>query len=142
MTRPIHVEPSTHAPVPAPLHQDKTALTGPTTDPLWKSPNGSSSDDLWSAAFREAVEEIQNHTDISLLEGQNIAQLFEKLEQIDEQAIQEDAFLRGVKYLRSIHVPLENFKLALDLATPLAALEPTTMTVFGVVKSVTAVCPP
>jgi hypothetical protein len=51
-------------------------------------------------------------------------------------------FLRGVAYLRSIQVPLERFKLALDLASPLANLDPAASTVIGVVRSVTAVSVP
>jgi hypothetical protein len=48
-------------------------------------------------------------------------------------------FLRGLACLRELRVPLETFKLALDLATPLSRLEPTAATVFGLVSSVTAV---
>ncbi|GIZ44608.1 hypothetical protein CKM354_000780200 [Cercospora kikuchii] len=73
------------------------------------------------------------------MEGLNVAQLFEQLEITDERATRDDAFLRGVKFLRSIQVPLENFKLALDLASPLTSLEPTTLTVCGVIRSVTAI---
>ncbi|KAK0368732.1 hypothetical protein CLIM01_13916 [Colletotrichum limetticola] len=71
--------------------------------------------------------------------GGNIAQLFKELERVDKDATDESAFLRGVRYLRSIQVPLERFKLALDLTAPLTALEPTTSTVFGVIRGVTAV---
>ncbi|WPB02450.1 uncharacterized protein RHO25_007085 [Cercospora beticola] len=78
-------------------------------------------------------------SDISQMEGLNVAQLFEQLEITDERAMQDDAFLRGVKFLRSIQVPLENFKLALDLASPLTSLEPTSLTVCGVIRSVTAI---
>lgn len=97
------------------------------------------STDLWSAAFREAVENLGDNIDIAVLERKNVEQLFKDLEDIDKEATQESAFLRGVKYLHSIQVPLERFKLALDLASPLTSLEPTTMSVFGVVSSVTAV---
>ena len=44
---------------------------------------------------------------------------------IHQEATQESAFLRAVRYLQSIQLRLERFKLALDLATPLARLEPT-----------------
>ncbi|EKG09569.1 NACHT nucleoside triphosphatase [Macrophomina phaseolina MS6] len=71
--------------------------------------------------------------------GSNAAQLLKELEEIDEEATQESVFLRGVAYLRSIQVPLERFKLALDLASPLTSLDPTATTVFGVVRSVTAI---
>lgn len=95
--------------------------------------------DLWSAAFREAVDSLGKDIDVAILKGKNVEQLFRDLEEIDKEATQESAFLRGVKYLHSIQVPLERFKLALDLASPLTSLEPTVTTVFGVLRSVTAV---
>lgn len=104
--------------------------------------NATVSTDLWTAAYQEAIESFGEEIDVAILMGRNAAQLFEKLEEIDKDATHESAFLRGVAYLHSIKVPLERFKLALDLATPLASLDPTTTatTVFGVVKGVTAVC--
>ena len=97
------------------------------------------SSDLWSAAYREAVYSFGNDIDVAILKGKHLAQLFRELEEIDKEAAQESAFLRGVRYLHSIQVPLERFKLALDLASPLTSVEPTATTVFGVVRSVTAV---
>jgi hypothetical protein len=97
------------------------------------------SSDLWSAAYREAINSLGEDLDVAILMGVNAAQLFKELEEIDNDATQDSAFLRGVTYLRSIQVPLERFKLALDLASPLSKLEPTAATVFGVVSSVTAV---
>jgi hypothetical protein len=44
-----------------------------------------------------------------------------------------------VRYLHSLQVPLDSFKLALDLVTPLTSIEPTAGMVFGIVKGVTAV---
>lgn len=97
------------------------------------------SSDLWSAAYREAVHNLGKDIDVAILKGKNVAQLFRELEEIDQEATQESAFLRGVRYLHSIQVPLERFKLALDLASPLTSLEPTATTVVGVVRSVTVV---
>lgn len=65
--------------------------------------------------------------------------MFAKLEDIDKETTQQSVFLRGVAYLRSIQVPLERFKLALDLVSPLANLNPIASTVIGIVRSVTAV---
>lgn len=101
--------------------------------------NAAATSDLWSAAFREAVNSLGKDIDVAFLNGKNVAQLFGELQEIDNEATQESAFLRGVKYLHSIQVPLERFKLALDLASPLTSLEPTVVTVFSVVRSVTAV---
>ncbi|CAI6336993.1 unnamed protein product [Periconia digitata] len=95
--------------------------------------------DLWSAAYREAVDGLRKETDFVIDIDSNAAELFEKLEEFDKDATQESAFLRGVAYLRSIQVPLERFKLALDLASPWANLDPTAKTVFTVVSGVTAV---
>ena len=100
------------------------------------------SSDLWSAAFCEAVNSLDKEIDIAILKGRNAAQLFTDLVEIDKDATQESAFLRGLQYLRSIRVPLDTMKLALDLAYPLARLDPTATTVFGVVQSVTAVSSP
>ncbi|CRG85930.1 Cytoplasmic dynein 2 heavy chain 1 [Talaromyces islandicus] len=107
--------------------------------PLADTDCGVASSNLWNAAYREAVESLGESIDIAILKGDNVAQLFHQLEEIDKDATQESTFLRGVKYLRSIQVPLEKFKLALDLASPLANIEPTATTVFGVVRSVTVI---
>lgn len=95
--------------------------------------------DLWSAAYREAVESLGKDIDIAILKGRNVEQLFRELGEIDNEATQESAFLRGVRYFQSIQVPLERFKLALDLASPLTSMDPATSTVFGMIRSVTAV---
>lgn len=95
--------------------------------------------DLWSAAFREAVVALGSDIDTAILQGKSIERLFQELEGKEQDAAQGSRFMKGVQYLRSIKVPLENFKLALDLATPLTRLEPTVTTVLGVVASVTAV---
>ncbi|TPX14511.1 uncharacterized protein E0L32_005475 [Thyridium curvatum] len=94
--------------------------------------------DLWTAAYRDAVDSLGKDIDIAILKGHNVAELFKQLEKMDKDTTQESVFLRGVKYLQSLRVPLERFKLALDLASPLTSIEPTTATVFGVVKGVTA----
>lgn len=95
--------------------------------------------DLWSAAFQEAVVALGSDIDTAILQGKSIERLFQELEVKEQDAAQESRFMKGVQYLRSIKVPLEKFKLALDLATPLTRLEPTVTTVLGVVASVTAV---
>ncbi|KAF2703360.1 hypothetical protein K504DRAFT_495505 [Pleomassaria siparia CBS 279.74] len=97
------------------------------------------SSDLWSAAYREAVESLGKDVDVATLLDSSAARLFAELEGIDKGITQQSAFLRGVAYLHSIQVPLERFKLALDLASPLANLDPVASTVFGVVRSVTAI---
>ncbi|KFZ04192.1 hypothetical protein V502_10338 [Pseudogymnoascus sp. VKM F-4520 (FW-2644)] len=93
------------------------------------------SSDLWSAAYREAVGSLGKGINVAILKGENVAQLFSQLEEVDKEATQESAFLRGVRYLHSLQVPLERFKLALDLAAPLTNIEPTAATAIGIAIS-------
>ncbi|KAL2263935.1 hypothetical protein VTK26DRAFT_4122 [Humicola hyalothermophila] len=95
--------------------------------------------DLWSAAYREAVKSLGDGINVAILKGESVAELFRQLENLEKDTAAESAFLRGVKYLQSLQVPLERFKLALDLATPLTNLEPATSAVCGVVQCVTAI---
>lgn len=94
--------------------------------------------DIWSAAFREAVEGLGEDI-ASALSGKSAERLFLELEKFEREAAHKSAFLRGLERLRSLKVPLDTLKLALDLASPLANLEPTASTVLGVVRSVTMV---
>lgn len=94
--------------------------------------------DLWSAAYREAVESLCDEIDITSLEGKNVAQLLKDLEDTEKGVTQESTIMRGWKRLRDLEPALQNVKLALDLASPLA-IEPTARTVIGVVSTVTAV---
>ena len=66
-------------------------------------------------------------------------QLFRELKDIEKEATHESAFLRGVRYLHSIKIPLERFKFVLDTASPLTSIEPTAAMVFGLVRSMTVV---
>lgn len=95
--------------------------------------------DLWSAAYREAVESLREEIDIAALKGKDAAQLFRELEDVTKEVTHESVFLRGMRYLQTLKVPLERFQQALDLATPLAKFEPTAATVLGVVRGLTAV---
>lgn len=96
--------------------------------------------DLWSAAYREAVLSLGDEINVAILKGESVAELFKQLENLEKDTAQESLFLRGVKHLKSLQVPLEKFKIALDLASPLTNIEPTVSTVFGIVQGVTAVC--
>ncbi|KAF7948394.1 uncharacterized protein EAE97_003805 [Botrytis byssoidea] len=94
--------------------------------------------DVWSAAYREAVNSLGKDINLTILRSENLAELFKQLETIDKEVTQQSVFLRGVEYLHSLQVPLDRFKLALDLASPLTSIEPTTSMVFGIIKGVTA----
>lgn len=97
------------------------------------------SSNLWSAAFREAVESLQGEIEIATLNGKDAWQLFKELEDVAKEVTQKSVFLKGLRYLQTIQVPLQRFKEALDLASPLANVEPTAATVLGVVRGLTAV---
>lgn len=97
------------------------------------------STDLWSAAFREAINTLEPRMDVACITGKTVEQLFDNLRDIEKSATECSMFRRGLEHLRSAKGPLENFKVALDLANPLIAFEPTAATVFGIVRSVTAV---
>ncbi|KAJ5066005.1 hypothetical protein J3E74DRAFT_169337, partial [Bipolaris maydis] len=92
-----------------------------------------------SKAYREAVESLRKNINIAILASSSTTQLFAELKGINKEKTQQSAFLRGVAYLRSIQVPLERFKLTLDLASPLSNLDPTASTIIGVARSVTAI---
>lgn len=96
--------------------------------------------DLWSSAYHEAVATLGKDIDEGILMSENIAQLFRQLGESNEKATQESSFSRGVKYLQSIQVPLDKFKLALDLAAPLTNIQPATSSAFGLIQGATAVC--
>ncbi|KAF2872642.1 hypothetical protein BDV95DRAFT_392285 [Massariosphaeria phaeospora] len=97
------------------------------------------SSDLWSVAYCEAVKSFGKDVHVDILEAHNIAVLFTKLENTNEDKTHGSIFLRGVARLRSMQVPLETLRLGLDLTSPLSGIDPMTSTVFGVVRSVTAV---
>ncbi|KAL8847007.1 MAG: hypothetical protein Q9221_007920 [Calogaya cf. arnoldii] len=93
------------------------------------------STDLWSAAYREAVSSYGEEVKTIISKGGGIEKLFTSLEETHGKVAGDTLFGRGVRRLQA---PLRNFKLALDLASPLTSIEPTVSTAVGVVSSVTA----
>ncbi|KAH6646799.1 hypothetical protein BKA67DRAFT_525676 [Truncatella angustata] len=94
---------------------------------------------IWSRAYTEAVQSLTGDINSAILEGQNIEWLFKQLQEAGKEANEESLLRKGIKYLRKLKVPLEKFKLALDLTAPLASMEPIAGTVLGMVKSATAI---
>ena len=95
--------------------------------------------DMWSAAYREAVFSFGDDVKSVILKGERIETLLKSLEETNEELAGDSLFRRGVRRLQG---PLKNFKLALDMASPLASIEPTASTAVGVVSCVTAVSSP
>lgn len=98
------------------------------------------SEDLWTAAFREAIETFEPKLDVAQLADANVERMLHDLELIDRLNNDDSIFQRGLEHLRRVKGPLENLKLALNLAEPLVSFEPVAATVIGVVRSVTTVC--
>ncbi|KAL9580025.1 MAG: hypothetical protein Q9212_004742 [Teloschistes hypoglaucus] len=88
------------------------------------------STDLWSAAYREAVSSYGEEVKTVISKGGGIEKLFTSLEETHGKIAGDSLFGRGVQRLQA---PLRNFKLALDLASPLTGIEPTASTAVGVV---------
>ncbi|KAI1846709.1 hypothetical protein JX266_007282 [Neoarthrinium moseri] len=96
--------------------------------------------DIWSAAYREAVENSPDERIQKLiLKGENAGQLLRQLEHDEDGLVENSLFRRGIHCLKTVQGPLENLKLVLDVASPLTSIEPAVGTAFGVLKSVTAV---
>ncbi|KAI6812997.1 hypothetical protein KC340_g16716 [Hortaea werneckii] len=96
------------------------------------------STDIWTAAFHEAVEKVDEDIDQAIIKGKDAEQLLKELERLDMDSSQRSAFSRGHEFLKTLQVPLQTFKMALDLASPFTAVEPTTSVVVGVLRAVTA----
>ncbi len=91
---------------------------------------------MWSAAYHEAVLDLGEEVEGVILKGENIETLLRNLERASDEAVGDSIFWRGVRRLQT---PLKNFKLALDLASPLASIQPAASTAVGIVSCVTAV---
>lgn len=95
--------------------------------------------DLWSTAFLEAFDTFEPKMDIARSTDKTIEQLFDDLGNINRLHSEESSFRRGLAHLRSVKAPLDNLKLALDLANPLVSFEPTAAIIVGIVRGVTTV---
>ncbi|KAK5232289.1 hypothetical protein LTR47_006502 [Exophiala xenobiotica] len=94
------------------------------------------STDMWSAAYREALSAYGDEVANVISKGDRIESLLTNLQETNEELAGDSLFRRG---LRKLQAPLKNFKLALDMASPLASIEPTASTAVGVVTCVTAI---
>lgn len=126
-----------------PLRKDNNLDNPGVSQKLTESKRGfgpsASSPDVWSLAFAEALDSFGSELDHTLLQGNSAESLMRRLQEMDEDDSQNSAFRRGLDHLRRLRIPLEAIKLALDIATPLVAVEPTAAMAVGVVRSVTAV---
>ncbi|RYO93538.1 hypothetical protein DL763_004334 [Monosporascus cannonballus] len=95
------------------LHGNEFEQNPTTNQPPFGDGNGSGvcSSDLWSAAYREAVESLEEDIDIAILQGKTVEQLFKDLEGIEKEGTHESAFLRVFGVVRSVTA------IAISLAT-------------------------
>ncbi|KAK5275325.1 hypothetical protein LTR40_013216, partial [Exophiala xenobiotica] len=91
---------------------------------------------MWSAAYREALSAYGDEVASVISKGDRIESLLTNLQETNEELAGDSLLRRG---LRKLQAPLKNFKLALDMASPLASIEPTASTAVGVVTCVTAI---
>lgn len=93
--------------------------------------------DIWSVAYHDAIQKLDREKRDMVLTGRNLNQLLKDLEERDAESAENSYFRKGLKRVQK---PLENVKLAVDLAQPLLGLDPAVATATGVVKSFTIVC--
>jgi hypothetical protein len=74
--------------------------------------------------------------DEAILKATDVGQLLESLNEIPGQ---ESVIIRGQNRLLEFKKGLEVFRIVVDAAAPLAKVEPTAATVFGVVSGMTSV---
>ncbi|RYP20750.1 hypothetical protein DL767_009397 [Monosporascus sp. MG133] len=120
--------------VPASSHDDLdvTTLPGLQLDPGAKDTTASShlrdglsndalGNDIWSAAYSEAVQEFNEEIKRLAVTGGKLENLLQSLRESSDKR-SDSLFSRGLRRLKQ---PLENVRLALDLTSPLAGLDPT-----------------
>lgn len=110
---------------------------GPPNSSKHHHADGSSRHDLWSGAYKEAVQSSEDKVKRLAVTGVRLDDLFKRLEEENDRR-NESIFNRGLKVLSQ---PLQYLKLSLDIAGPFVDLEPTKAlaTATNVVKSVTTV---
>ncbi|RYO93560.1 hypothetical protein DL766_003932 [Monosporascus sp. MC13-8B] len=130
--------------VPASSHDGLDVTTSPgiqldpgATDTTASSPfqdelsNDAPDNDIWSAAYSEAVQEFNEEIERLAVTGNKLEDLLQSLRESSDKR-SDSLFSRGLRRLKQ---PLENVRLALDLTSPLAGLDPT----LAVTTSTTAV---
>ena len=89
-----------------------------------------------SAAFGRACLSLREDQRMVLGETQGLQELFEQLNASNEKSKKESPFRRGVQRLGPVLTVLGS---SINLATPLAALDPTANNAFGIIQSVVTV---
>lgn len=91
---------------------------------------------IWSVAYRDAIQKLDEDKREMVLRNQNLDQLLKDLGERDAESAENSLFRKGLK---KVQKSLENVKLAVDIAQPFIGLEPVAATATGAVKSFTIV---
>lgn len=98
------------------------------------TPRSGETSDQWTKAYDEAVAQLDEETRALVSKGRDLQQLFDGLNETNEAHKSQSIFRRGLNRLQG---PVQNFNLVLNIASPLAGLDPTSSAAVGVVESVT-----
>ena len=92
--------------------------------------------DRWTAAYREAVSQLDDDVRAFISKEQDLQQLFNGLEKVNDEHRDTSMLRQG---LIMIQKPLRYIDLVMGVAQPVAGLEPSASAAFGIVQSVTTV---
>lgn len=116
--------------------------TGPQSQEADLTPEPSSdgamvdSENIGSLAYCDAIRKLDDESKEMVLRGRNLDQLLKNLGERDAESAKNSLSRKGLK---KVQKPLENVKLAVDLAQPLLDLAPVVATAADAVKSLTIV---
>lgn len=95
------------------------------------------SSDPWTTAYNEAMGQLDDDMRAVVQKGQNLEELFENLSQTNENHKHKSILRRGMDRMQT---PLKFLETTLDVAKPLASLDPGSSAAVGLIQSVTTVC--
>ncbi|KFA71991.1 hypothetical protein S40288_08082 [Stachybotrys chartarum IBT 40288] len=89
--------------------------------------------DLWSAAYKEAVGQVDQEIGTLVRSGRNLEELFQNLNEANELQKDESILRRGMERIKK---PMEYLQMILNVTSPAAGMNPASSVAFGVVQSV------
>lgn len=92
--------------------------------------------DLWSAAYKEAVGQVDQEIGTLVRSGRNLEELFQSLNEANELHKEESILRRGMERIKK---PMEYLQMILNVTSPAAGMNPASSVAFGVVQSVATV---
>lgn len=92
--------------------------------------------DPWSAAYEEAVAQLDEEMHALVSRGRDLVELFDNLNESNDMQKSHSIIRRGLERLQT---PIKYMNVALTIASPLASANPIASTAIGIVQSVTTV---